>query len=149
MNNSERYLVGTIPAAFLAVLGGYHPFVVGPLVVGAFVPELDARRESTHRSWLLHTFLAPALCYQLCRLLGVLQAVPEVLSVLNFVTLGMGVHFFVDYVYPSQQDHDGASWPVHPTVLSEPWGLLLLGGAWAAQWFWYLTPEFIPWLVGL
>ncbi|SIR66123.1 hypothetical protein SAMN05421858_3197 [Haladaptatus litoreus] len=149
MNNRKRYLIGAIVMGVLAVLGGNHPVAVLPIFLGAFLPELDAGRESTHRSWVFHTFLVPALVYKSGRMVGLFESVPMSLTVVNFVALGLLVHFVIDFVFPRMQDHDGASWPVRPTVLSEPWGLIFLGCAWTVQWFWYLVPEFLPWLVGL
>lgn len=133
----------------VAVALGKHPVFVLPLVVGVLLPELDTVRESVHRSWLLHTFLLPALAYLLLARTGVLQQFPVVLETLNFVSLGMALHFIPDFVYPRKMTHEGAEWPVRPTGFSAPWGLLWLGLAWFVQWFVYLVPEFIPWLGGL
>ncbi|WP_254546648.1 hypothetical protein [Halomarina pelagica] len=149
MTRYEIHVASTVPVAFLAVALGYHPTVALPLLLGALLPELDARTESTHRSWALHTFLPPALVYVLGRRLEAFSAVPALLTATNFLALGMGLHFLADYVYPRRMTHEGAAWPVRPVGISAPWGLLWLGVSWTVQWFLYIVPEFAPWLVGL
>lgn len=133
--------------AFVAVAVGYHPVVAVPLLAGSLLPELDTFAERYHRSWLLHTFLIPALAYAGLRRVGLLT--PSVTTAIHFVTIGMALHFLADYVYPRVSTHTGARWPVRPVLFSAPWGLLWLGIAWTVQWFLYLSPAFIPWLVGL
>lgn len=146
MTSRETHVVSAIPVAFLAVAVGHHPVVAVPLLVGTLLPELDTVSEQLHRSWLLHTFLGPALVYTGLDRVGLL--VPAAATALHFVTLGMALHFLTDYLYPRRTTHDGARWPVRPVLVSAPWGLLWFGVAWAVQWFWYLSPAFIPWLVG-
>ncbi|WP_458208757.1 hypothetical protein [Haladaptatus sp. NG-SE-30] len=135
-----------IAVAVVAIVFGHHPIVVLPLVIGALLPEVDAVNERTHRSWLFHTFLAPAIAYQFVIRSGIGLS-PLLVDGIHFVTIGMVVHFVADYVYPRTQTHPGAEWPVRPTVLSAPWGLLWLGLAWFIQWFGYLSNAFLPWLV--
>lgn len=140
----ELHLLSTIPLAFLAVALGHHPAYAIPLVVGSLLPELDATDRRFHRSWLLHTFLAPALVYWTLETVGLLT---EVIAVsVHFLTLGMLLHFLADYVYPRGMDHPGAEWPVRPVFFSAPWGLIWLGTSWLLQWFLYLSPAFLPWL---
>ncbi|SFL31908.1 hypothetical protein SAMN04487950_3321 [Halogranum rubrum] len=148
MTAREHHLLSVIPVAFLAVAVGYHPAVAVPLVVGVFLPELDTFNEKTHRSWLLHTLLLPAFVYLVLSQMNGFAAVPWALDALNFIALGMALHLFADYVYPRRQTHTGAVWPVRPVGRSAHWGLLWMGVAWTVQWFVYLVPEFIPWLVG-
>ncbi|KTG09061.1 hypothetical protein AUR64_14765 [Haloprofundus marisrubri] len=149
MTSREVHLVSTVPVAFLAVAVGHHPAVALPLVVGVLLPELDAFREETHRSWLLHTFLFPTLLYQAALRLGLLSALPAVATTIHFLALGMGLHFVADYVYPRTQTNPGAEWPVRPVGFSSPWGLLWLGISWAIQWYGYLAAAFLPWLGGV
>jgi len=146
MTTWRRHLASAVPVAFLAVAFGHHPVVAVPLVAGVLLPELDAQAERFHRSWLLHTFLAPALLYAGLDRLGLTS--PVVTTAIHFVTLGMALHLLADFVFPREMDHDGAGWPVRPVLVSSPWGLLWLGLAWTVQWFLYLSGAFIPWLVG-
>lgn len=146
MSDRKLHLASTVPVAFLAVASGFHPLYVVPLVVGVFLPELDAIRPDIHRSWALHTYLVPAIVYVLARAGGLFGAVPVLKPTLQFVTLGLTLHFLADYVYPQEMSHEGAVWPVRPTVFSAPWGLIWLGAAWTFQWFVYLAPSFVPWL---
>jgi len=143
----QYHIASAVPVAFLAVAFGHHPVVALPLVVGTLLPELDALKEQYHRSWLLHTFLLPALMYEILQRISLLS--PPVTTVIHFVTIGMAIHFLADYGYPRESTHAGARWPVRPVGFSAPWGLLWLGIAWTVQWFLYLSPAFIPWLVGL
>lgn len=149
MTDVEWHVASVVPVAFLAVLLGHHPFVAVPLVLGVLLPELDASRESLHRSWVLHTFLAPALVYFALGTTGHLETIPWLVTTLNFVTIGIAFHLFADFVYPREMSHQGAEWPVRPTIGSAPWGLIWMGVSWLVQWYVYLVPEFIPWLVGL
>lgn len=144
----ELHLLSIVPIAFLAVVGGYHPWVAVPLVAGALLPELDTIDRRLHRSWLLHTFLAPAIAYWLLGQTGVAEASPWLVTAVHFLSVGMLVHFLADYVYPRGMDHPGAEWPVRPVFFSAPWGLVWLGIAWFVQWFLYLSPAFLPWLAG-
>ena len=146
MVERRLHLASTVPVAFLAVAQGFHPLVVVPLLIGTFLPELDTVRSDLHRSWLIHTFLAPAVLYVTFVQTGVFDALPVLETVLQFVTLGMTLHFLADYVYPQRMTHQGAVWPVRPEAFSAPWGLIWLGAAWTFQWFAYLVPSFIPWL---
>jgi len=146
VTDRELHLASAVPIAFVAVALGYHPVVALPLVVGTLLPELDAVTERLHRSWLLHTFLVPATVYQVAQAVDV--ATPTLVTAINFVTAGMALHFLMDYVYPQTMSHQGAEWPVRPAGPASHWGLLWLGAAWAFQWFLYLSPEFLPWLVG-
>ncbi|MFC6723171.1 hypothetical protein ACFQE1_01940 [Halobium palmae] len=138
--------MSTIPVAFLAVAKGYHPAAVVPLLIGVFLPELDTVRSGFHRSWLVHTFLVPAVIYVLGSRSGLFGSVPILETTLQFITLGLTLHFFADYVYPQRMSHEGAVWPVRPEGFSAPWGLIWLGMVWTFQWFGYLVPSFIPWL---
>lgn len=147
MTKREHHLASTVPVAFLAVALGYHPLVAVPLIVGVLLPEIDAHSQATHRSWLLHTFLAPALVYWALVRTGL--ASDAAVVAVHFVTVGMGLHFLADYVYPRKMSHRGAEWPVRPVGISAPWGLIWLGAAWALQWFAYLAPAFLPWVAGL
>jgi len=140
------HLVSTVPVAFLAVAQGFHPAAVIPLLIGVFLPELDTFRSNLHRSWLVHTFLAPTVLYVLGSRSGVFEMIPLLETVLQFVTLGMTLHLLADYLYPRRMSHEGAAWPVRPEGFSAPWGLIWLGAAWTFQWFAYLVPSFIPWL---
>lgn len=149
MTRRAVHVASTVPVAFLAVAVGFHPVVAVPLLCGALLPELDGVRESTHRSWALHTFLVPALAYFAGSRIGVFAARPALLTGLNFLALGTGLHLFADFVYPREMSREGASWPVRPAGPAAHWGLLWLGVSWTVQWFLYLSPEFLPWLVGL
>lgn len=146
MTSRERHVASAVPVAFLAVVLGYHPAVAVPLVAGTLLPELDAVDERLHRSWLLHTFLVPALAYAALDRVGLLP--PLLATAIHFVTLGMALHFLADFVYPRESTNEGARWPVRPVLVSAPWGLLWFGLAWTVQWFAYLSPAFVPWLVG-
>lgn len=141
----ELHLLTAVPVAFVGVLAGYHPVYAIPLVIGVLFPELDSFDERTHRSWLVHTFLFPAILYWIVSKIG-LAATPWFVTTINVFTLGMLVHFLADYVYPKGMDHRGAVWPVRPVFFSAPWGLVWLGVAWFLQWFGYLSPVFLPWL---
>lgn len=148
MTSRQAHVLSVVPVAVLGVALGSHPVVAVPLLAGALLPELDARSERTHRSWLLHTFLLPAVAYQLGTRTGAFTAVPALLDAVHFLALGMALHFVLDYVYPRKMTHDGAAWPVRPVGPASHWGLLWLGLAWAGQWLFYLAPAFLPWLVG-
>lgn len=145
MTERRLHLASTVPVAFLAVARGYHPLYAVPLVLGAFLPELDSVDSRLHRSWLLHTFLVPAVLYAVALRFGVFEAAPVLEPSLQFLTLGMALHLFADFVYPQQMDHEGATWPVRPVGFSAPWGLIWFGAAWTVQWFAYLAPSFVPW----
>lgn len=132
----------------MSIALGNHPLVAFPLVAGVLLPDLDAVREDTHRSWALHTFLVPAIVYQLALRSGLLASTPSIGTALHFLTLGMTLHFGYDYVYPKEQTNAGSAWPVRPVGPSAPWGLLWLGVSWLLQWYFYLSPAFLPWLVG-
>lgn len=147
MTDIRTHVLSAVPVAFAAVAVGHHPIVVIPLLAGLFLPEIDALDERFHRSWGTHTLLPPAVAYLIVKGLGV--ATPAVTTALHFVTLGMTLHLLADFVYPRQMTHEGAGWPVRPTVLSQPWGLIWLGASWALQWFLYIVPAFIPWLAGV
>ena len=142
----ELHLLSVVPVAFIAVLGGYHPWVAAPLVAGVMLPELDAIDQRLHRSWLLHTFTVPAVAYWALVRTGLGATSPWLVTTVHFLALGMGVHFLADYVYPRGMDHPGAEWPVRPVFFSAPWGLIWLGVAWFVQWFAYLSPAFLPWV---
>lgn len=148
MTARELHVASVVPVAFAAVALGFHPVVAVPLLAGALLPELDARSERTHRSWALHTFLAPAVAYQLGTRLRVFAAAPPLLDAVHFVTVGVALHLLLDYVYPREMTHDGAAWPVRPVGPASHWGLLWLGLSWAGQWLFYLAPAFLPWLAG-
>ena len=149
MTRPAVHIASTVPAAFLAVIVGFHPVIVLPLLLGVLLPEIDGINEPTHRSWALHTFLIPALVYVIGSRTSVFAAWPSLLTGLNFVALGIGLHLCADFVYPRKMSHEGASWPVRPVGPAAHWGLLWLGISWAVQWFLYLSPEFLPWLVGI
>jgi hypothetical protein len=144
----QLHVASVVPVAFLAVALGAHPVVAVPLLAGALLPDLDAVSERIHRSWALHTFLVPAVAYQLGVRFGAFEAVPALLDLVHFLTLGMALHFVLDFIYPRRMSHDGAAWPVRPVGPASHWGLLWLGLAWAGQWLFYLAPAFLPWLVG-
>lgn len=148
MTSREFHLLSTVPVAFGAVALGYHPIFALPLVVGVLLPEVDALREETHRSWLFHTLLFPALVYIAGQQIGLFSAVPGLLDGVHFLTVGMTLHLLADYVYPREMDHNGTEWPVRPTVRSEHTGLIFMGLSWAVQWLLYLAPAFLPWLFG-
>ncbi|MFC4357664.1 hypothetical protein ACFO0N_06840 [Halobium salinum] len=149
MTAREHHVASAVPVAFLAVVLGHHPAVAVPLLVGVLLPELDAVRSRTHRSWALHTLLLPAVLYVVFGRLGVFEAAPPLLDALNFVAVGTALHLLADYVYPRTMSHEGAVWPVRPVGFSAPWGLLWLGVSWTIQWFGYIVPELVPWLFGL
>jgi membrane-bound metal-dependent hydrolase YbcI (DUF457 family) len=142
----ELHLLSVVPIAFLAVIGGYLPWVAVPLVAGVLLPELDAVDRRLHRSWLLHTFMPPTVAYWLLARTGLAETSPWLVTAVHFLALGMLVHFLADYVYPRGMDNPGAEWPVRPVFFSAPWGLIWLGTAWFVQWFLYLSPAFLPWL---
>lgn len=147
MTSREVHITSAIPVAFLAVALGHHPIVVLPLLAGTLLPEVDTVEKRFHRSWLLHTFLAPALAYAVLERTGLLS--PALVTGIHFVTVGMALHFAADYLYPRTATHVGSRWPVRPVFVSAPWGLLWFGIAWTVQWFLYLSASFIPWLFGL
>lgn len=149
MTSRRTHLLSVLPLWLLALAIGHSPLSLVWLVAGAVLPELDSFDRRFHRSWALHTFLVPALAYRGLDAVGAFEAVPGLLGALNLVSVGAAAHFFADYVYPREQSHPGAAWPVRPSIGSAPWGLVLLGLSWALQWFVYLVPEFLPWLVGL
>lgn len=146
MVDRELHLGSAVPVAFLAVAQGFHPVYVLPLLVGVFLPEVDAVDRRLHRSWALHTYLLPAVAYVAGVVSGAFAAVPVTETALQFVTLGMTLHFLADYVYPKGMSHEGARWPVRPVGFSAPWGLIWFGAAWTVQWFAYIAPSFLPWL---
>lgn len=146
MTDRQIHIASVVPLAFLAVAFGYHPVVAVPLLAGVLLPEVDAVTEQLHRSWVFHTFLIPSSTYVLFDSVGLLRE-PWTVAI-HFVTLGMAAHLVADFIYPREMTHSGAGWPVRPTLISSPWGLLWLGIAWTAQWFGYIAPVFIPWLVG-
>ncbi|MCU4975060.1 hypothetical protein OB955_20360 [Halobacteria archaeon AArc-m2/3/4] len=144
----KTYLIRAIGVSLIgifSVLVGFHPVVLFCLLIGVFIPDVDAIDERVHRSWIFHTFLPPTVAYVTLTIAGYGSAITFV----HFVTIGMLVHFVLDFVYPKHQIHDGAAWPVRPTIGSAPWGLLLLGISWTIQWFLYLSNSFLPWLVGM
>jgi len=143
----ELHLLSVVPVAFLFVLLGYHPLAALPLVVGVLLPELDTVDDRVHRSWLLHTYLFPALLYWVLVNTGLSGTHPWLLTSIHLLTVGMTVHFLADYVYPKGMDHRGAVWPVRPVFFSAYWGLIWLGISWLIQWFIYLSTAFLPWLV--
>lgn len=146
MTDRGVHIATTVPVSFLAVAVGYHPVIVVPLVIGVLLPEVDTVDKRIHRSWLFHTFFVPSVVYAGLDRAGVLV---EPLAVfLHFITLGMALHLLADFVYPRRMSNPGAGWPVRPALVATPWGLLWLGVAWTVQWFIYLSPEFIPWVVG-
>lgn len=145
MTDRQWHLASTVPVAFLAVAQGFHPVYVLTLLAGVFLPELDTVDERLHRSWLLHTYLLPALVYVAGLVSGVFAAFPPVETALQFVTLGLTLHFVADYVYPRRMTHEGSRWPVRPVGFSAPWGLIWFGAAWTVQWFAYIAPSFVPW----
>ncbi|XVH32487.1 hypothetical protein ACNS7O_04690 [Haloferacaceae archaeon DSL9] len=146
MTTWDRHVASAVPVAFLAVALGYHPLVALPLVAGTVLPEIDTVDERMHRSWAFHTFTVPAALYVTAERVDALT--PTFAIAVHFLTLGMALHFLADYVYPKTQTHRGAEWPVRPVGVSAPWGLLWFGLVWAFQWFFYLSPAFIPWVVG-
>lgn len=146
MTTRRQHLASAVPVAVLTVAVGFSPVVVVPLFAGVLLPDLDALSERTHRSWLLHTFLAQTLAYQLAIVAGI-PPDGQLVELLHFVSLGVALHLLADYIYPHGRDHKGAEWPVRPTVGSAPWGLVFLGVSWLLQWFGYLANTFIPWLV--
>jgi len=148
MTEKRIHVASVVPPAVLAIALGFHPGHVLALVVGVLLPEVDTFDSRFHRSWVLHTFLAPAVAYNLVIQFGLDAMVPELRIAIHFVTVGMVFHFLFDFVYPKGMEHDGAEWPVRPTVFSEPWGLMWLGLSWFTQWFVYLSPYFLPWLIG-
>lgn len=147
MSHKRTYILTGAPIGLLAVVLGYHPGYLLALLCGTLVPNIDTVDSRVHRSWLFHTYLAPTIIYVLVSLLGLASL--RIVSVLHFLTLGMTAHFVCDYVYLKNQTHNGAAWPVRPTFWSAPWGLMWLGLAWFAQWFLYLAPSFIPWVIGV
>jgi len=142
----QIHIASVVPVAFIAVAFGYHPIVAIPLLAGVVLPDVDAVAERFHRSWVFHTLLIPSTVYVLLDRIGALTQGSTV--AINFVALGMAIHLVADFVYPREMTHSGAGWPVRPVLISSPWGLLWLGVAWTAQWFGYIAPVFIPWLVG-
>jgi len=146
VTDRQIHIASIVPLAFIAVAFGYHPLIAVPLLVGVLLPDVDAVTERFHRSWVFHTLLLPSTAYVFFDQIGV--QTPETTVAINFVTLGMAAHFVADFLYPREMTHAGAGWPVRPVVVSSPWGLLWLGIAWTAQWFGYVAPVFIPWLVG-
>lgn len=146
MTERQIHIASVVPVAFIAVAFGYHPIVAIPLLAGVVLPDVDAVAERFHRSWVFHTLLIPSTVYVLLDRIGALTQGSTV--AINFVALGMAIHLVADFVYPREMTHSGAGWPVRPVLISSPWGLLWLGVAWTAQWFGYIAPVFIPWLVG-
>jgi len=143
----ELHLLSVVPVAFLFVLLGYHPLAAVPLVAGALLPEIDTLEERFHRSWLVHTYLFPALLYWAIVNSGFAGSYPWLVTVVHLLAVGMTLHFLIDYVYPKGMDHPGAVWPVRPVFFSAYWGLIWLGISWLVQWFIYLSTAFLPWLV--
>jgi hypothetical protein len=146
VTSRQLHILSIVPIAVVVLVLGFHPLVVVPLAVGVLLPELDTVAGEYHRSWLLHTFLVPALGYQMAVRVGF--AGTWIVLGIHFVTLGMLLHFLADYIYPKKMSHSGSEWPVRPTFRSAPWGLIWLGISWAVQWFAYLSPAFLPWLAG-
>lgn len=149
MTSRRIHLLSAVPTAFVAVAVGYHPAYAAPLVLGTFLPEIDAVDRRFHRSWLAHTCLLPAAVYWALRATGAFAAVPALETAVHFLALGTVLHLLADYVYPRGMDHAGAEWPVRPSGFSAPWGLLWMGMSWTLQWFLYLEPAFLPWLFGV
>lgn len=148
MTDRKLHLASTIPVAFVAVAVGHHPVYAIPLVLGVFLPEVDTVRRWLHRSWLAHTLLLPAIAYLALDAAGAFALVPGLAPAVHFLALGTALHLAADFVYPKGMSHSGAEWPVRPTIGSAPWGLLWMGASWTFQWFFYLEPTFLPWLVG-
>lgn len=149
MTSKKIHIVSLIPVAILTVILGYHPIYWFPLLGGVLLPEVDAVSPRLHRSWIFHTFLIPALLYQICIQSRLNEEFSVAVLIIHFITVGMMFHFLFDFVYPKNQTHNGAEWPVRPTIFSDPWGLMWLGLSWAFQWFAYLSNSFIPWLFGI
>lgn len=149
MTSRRTHLVSLVPPAILAIILGYHPGYLLAMTVGVLLPNVDAAHPRLHRSWAFHTFLVPAILYQGVELSGIAENFPTIVLVLNFITVGLVFHFVLDFAYPKQMAHDGAEWPVRPTVFSDPWGLMWLGLSWFIQWFLYLSDVFVPWVLGL
>lgn len=149
MTERSWHVASVVPVAFLAVLLGHHPVVALPLLAGVLLPEVDALRGSLHRSWVTHTFLVQTIAFVVGARVGVFDVVPGFLVALHFSTIGTGLHLLADFVYPRAMTHQGAEWPVRPSIGSAPWGLVLLSVSWLVQWYLYLVPSFIPWLFGV
>jgi hypothetical protein len=128
---------------------GFSPLFVLPAAVGAWLPDLDARWEAYHRSWIFHTFLPASLLYGGILVADLDAVFPFALVAVHFFALGLGAHFLIDYVHPRGMAHEGSEWPIKPTVWSMPWGFLWLGISWGYQWYFYLSRHFIPWIAGL
>lgn len=147
MTSRRVHVLSTVPTMILALVLGYHPIFLLALVAGALLPDVDAVDRRFHRSWIFHTFLPPTILFQVAVVAGVTDQ--AVYTAIHFLTVGMGLHFLFDFVYPKEQTHPGAEWPVRPSIWSAPWGLMWLGLSWFAQWFLYLSPAFLPWLFGI
>lgn len=146
MNGWKSYLLPAVPIAIVAILLGFHPIMLVGLGIGALFPNVDTVDVRVHRSWFFHTFFPPTVLYLLVTTAGYEST--HIFAFIHFITIGMGIHFILDYIYPKSQHHPGAEWPVRPTIWSAPWGILWLGIAWTIQWFFYLSSAFLPWLVG-
>lgn len=129
------------------LISGIHPLGIAPIIVGVFLPDIDAFKEKYHRSWLAHTYLAPALMFILVNQINITNISSIIINIINLLSVGITIHFFCDYIYPKSQTHTGSEWPVRPSIGSTPWGLIWLGISWSIQWFGYLSIEFIPWLI--
>lgn len=131
------------------VIVGFSPLFIVPAAVGAWIPDLDSGQETFHRSWILHTFLPASVLYGLVLTVGLNEPYPFLLNAVHFFSLGIGAHLVLDYVHPREMAHEGAEWPIKPTIWSMPWGFLWLGLSWAYQWYFYLSRHFLPWIAGL
>lgn len=131
----------------LALAIGHHPIFLVFLVVGVLLPEADTIDRRPRRSWVFHTFLPPTILYQLALIVGI--EIDGIYTAIHLITVGVGLYLLFDFVYPKNQTHPGAEWPVWPSIWSAPWGLMWLGLSWFAQWFLYLSVVFLPWLFGI
>lgn len=146
MRYSPYHAIGVVLIWIVLSISGVHPIGIVPITIGVFLPNIDTFREKYHRSWLTHTYLAPALLFIVVDQANVANSLPIVVIWINLASIGLSVHFFCDYIYPKTQTHPGSEWPVRPSIGSTPWGLIWLGVSWSIQWFGYLAVEFIPWI---
>jgi len=149
MTSRRQHIASLVPAALLAITIEFHPGYIVAMAAGVLLPEIDAVTPRLHRSWIFHTALIPAIGYQFLLQSGVAELISQTVLVVHFATVGILFHLLFDFVYPKEMEHAGAEWPVRPTIFSEPWGLMWLGLSWFTQWFIYLSPAFVPWLLGL
>ena len=149
MTDNIRRLGLVISVSISGMIVGFCPLFVLPTIIGAWIPDLDARIEASHRSWIFHTFLPASVLYGLILGAGLDDSYSFLLDAVHFFTLGMGVHFLLDYVHPRRMAHDGSEWPIKPSIWSMPWGFLWLGISWSYQWYFYLSRHFLPWIAGL